>query len=194
LLAVGLAAAGYQAWVWKSAEAEISRAEAPSPALEDPPAEPVPAAPAVTAEAPASEVKPPVAAGLSEMANSATAEVRPPAPVPARPVPPAAAEPSADTPPAPPVPGVSPPFELQITAVAREVWVWISVDGGQRRVQKLMAGETMRWAAERGYLVSIDDAAGIRASLNGIPLRNLGPGARKNLVVPSPDLFTGRDR
>lgn len=82
-----------------------------------------------------------------------------------------------------------PPYELEITATSNQVWLWISVDDGPRRPVSLRQGETARWVAQRAYKLSVDDAGGVRVSLNGEELPRLGdPGrARRNLLIPSRD-------
>ncbi len=199
MLAVAvLIGAGYAARTWSSPPGtkEAPTVEASAvPVAEEPPSEPPAVASELAPAAPAIEVAraetPPAPAKVEEPS---------PAPEPPRGVasaPPAAAPAPAAvaTAPFPTVPGLQPPFELQITATAREVWVWVSADGGPRRATKLTEGKSATWTAQQGYLVSIDDVGGVRATLNGAPLRNLGESrqAKRNLVIPSPELFPARD-
>ena len=80
-----------------------------------------------------------------------------------------------------------PPYVLEITATSKQVWIWMSIDGGPRQVTSLRQGETVRWVAQQGYTLSLDDAGGVRASLNGEELPRLGASgrARKRLLIPS---------
>ncbi|MGH7818398.1 MAG: RodZ domain-containing protein, partial [Candidatus Binatia bacterium] len=83
-----------------------------------------------------------------------------------------------------------PPFELRLTATSRQVWVWLSIDGGPRKAVSLTRGESAVFNANNGYVLSVDDAGGIEAMLNGEPLPSLGGAAqaRRNLVIPSAEL------
>ncbi len=191
ILALGvLAGAGYAARTWRSprgteeaAAVEESTVPKAVQAPPEPPAvasEPAPAAPVIevaraeTLPAPAPESSGEVASAPPAVASASAAAASAPSPT---------------------VAGLLPPFELQITATAREVWVWVSVDGGPRRSTKLTEGKTATWTAQQGYLVSIDDVGGVRVTLNGALLRNLGESrqAKRNLVIPSPELFPARD-
>ncbi|MEA2624537.1 MAG: cytoskeleton protein RodZ, partial [Candidatus Binatota bacterium] len=85
---------------------------------------------------------------------------------------------------------LTPPYELRVTATARQVWVWVSVDGGPRRAISLERGESVTWNAQEGFLLSVDDAGGVAATLNGAPLPRLGSNSQvlRNLYIPSPEL------
>jgi cytoskeleton protein RodZ len=99
--------------------------------------------------------------------------------------------PAAESPPGEPNGiGPEPPFELRLTARARQVWIWLSVDGGPRQTVSLARGQSAVFRAEHGYVLSVDDAGGIDATLNGDPLPSLGESAqaRRNLVIPSGEL------
>lgn len=125
------------------------------------------------APAPAAGIAPTVEAAATAESGSRA---------PAAPAAPLAPEPEA---PAPRAAAFSPPFDLVLTA-SREVWIWISVDGSPRRAVPLHRGETRSWRAESGYLLTIDDAGGVSAKLNGRVLPSFGSGqqARRNVAIP----------
>ncbi len=160
-----------------------------------------PAAPAAEerASAPAEPESPPPPAdaepstapsdlGGGAPSEPAAAAVEPPVAPPPAPVPVVAKmePPPAAAPPSAPSAGVG-PYELELTATAREVWVFVSADGGPRRERRLEKGQSATYKAERGYVVTVDDAAGVKASLNGQALPAFGSShaARRNITIPS---------
>ncbi|MGH7856623.1 MAG: hypothetical protein ACREQY_04775 [Candidatus Binatia bacterium] len=115
----------------------------------------------------------------------AAAPTPPPTPAPEQKLP-APVDPEVAVAPAP----LMPPFELRLTATSRQVWVWLSIDGGPRQAVSLARGETAVFNANNGYVLSVDDAGGIEAMLNGEALPSFGGNAqaRRNLVIPSAEL------
>lgn len=77
-------------------------------------------------------------------------------------------------------------YRLELTGTARQVWVWISVDGGRRRAVEIRRGSRVQFDATREFVLSLDDAGGVDATLNGKPLPPLGNAgeARRNLRFP----------
>ncbi len=170
----------------EAASAPAEPESAPPPAEAEPPTDTASAPDAAPADlgggAPS---EPPPAADEPPMAPPpGAAPPPPPPPVVARMEPPPAAAP-------PPMASASSagggPYELKLTATAREVWVFVSADGGPRKERRLEKGQSATYKAERGYVVTVDDAAGVKASLNGQPLPAFGSGhaARKNITIPS---------
>ncbi|MGH7960748.1 MAG: RodZ domain-containing protein, partial [Candidatus Binatia bacterium] len=107
----------------------------------------------------------------------------------------AAVSPPATPPPAPKPPpaqqtqrpAVKGPFELRVTAAQQQVWARVSIDGGPTKTVPLKPGQTVTWKAKRRYVLSLDDAGAVRASLNGKPLPKFGPTgrSRQNIVIPA---------
>jgi hypothetical protein len=85
--------------------------------------------------------------------------------------------------------GVQPPYDLRITATARQVWVWIAVDGGAKQAKSLNRGQSADFKANERFDLSTDHAGGIRATLNGKELPPFGgpTETKKNIVIPSPE-------
>ncbi|MGH7802933.1 MAG: hypothetical protein ACREQJ_01170, partial [Candidatus Binatia bacterium] len=75
---------------------------------------------------------------------------------------------------------------LELLATARQVFVWATIDGGQPREVQLRRGETASFDAKREVLLTLDDAGGVLATLNGKRLPRLGaPGyGKKNIRIP----------
>lgn len=128
--------------------------------------------------------------------EQAAASVPPPAPAaaaPPQPAPETARRPE-EPPPAEPateqVPKTGSPMRLELTATARQVWVWVSADGGPVRAVSLEKGESAAFTAEQGYKLTVDDAGGIEATLDGKQLPSLGEPsrARRNVAIPSPEM------
>ncbi|MGH7899020.1 MAG: helix-turn-helix domain-containing protein [Candidatus Binatia bacterium] len=152
------------------------RAAVEAPKVDAEPTAPSPRVEPQTAERPAAAVlapEPPPSAAIQPR------ESAPEAPT-AAPEPPARGEAT----------GPSPPYELSLTATSRPVWVWISIDGGPRRSMLLDPGRSVKWVAQQGYLLSVDDAGAVRAVLNGTALAALGgeSQARRNVVIPGPEV------
>ena len=151
------------------------------------------------AEPPASVVerKEPAASPPQKESGAETAVVSAPPIPPREPAHETAKAPPADQP--PPVTEkdrsrqLEPPFELRLTATSRQVWVWVSVDGGPEQAVSLNRGESALFRAGSGYVVSVDDAGGVQATLNGEALPRFGRAqqVRKNVVIPSNE-FGGR--
>lgn len=104
-------------------------------------------------------------------------------PAPEPPLPPAASKP---TPPARQA-AVQGPFILRLTATAEQVWVRVTIDGGAQRTVPLKQGQAVTWTAKRRFVLSVDNAGGLRATLNGKTLPRFGPAgqSRQNIVIPS---------
>lgn len=100
--------------------------------------------------------------------------------------------PHAFTPPPERRAAVQGPFQLSLTATAKEVWIQVSIDGGPLQRVRLEQGKSVSWTAKRGYKLSLDDAGGVRANLNGKSLPRLGPAgqSRHNIVIPSRRMST----
>jgi cytoskeleton protein RodZ len=119
-------------------------------------------------------------------ATTAPASQDAPLPPPTSAPSPPASQPGAQSP--------SPPYELLLTATSRPVWIWVSIDDGPRRSLLLDPGRSVKWSAQQGYLLSVDDAGAVRAVLNGTPLGALGgeSQARRNVMIPSPEVRSAR--
>ncbi|MGH7822279.1 MAG: RodZ domain-containing protein, partial [Candidatus Binatia bacterium] len=75
---------------------------------------------------------------------------------------------------------------LRLTATARQVWVWISIDGRPVQAVSLDRGESAEFKAEQGYVLTVDDAGGVEATLNGQSLPSFGQPAqaRRHIEIP----------
>jgi hypothetical protein len=159
--------------------------EIPGPDWERIGAEPTPTPAPSVAAAPEELRETAGASGAAPRKPTAPAPVAPPVATEPTGLPPEGGE-AALTPSA----GLGPPYELRLTATARQVWLWISVDGGPRRAISLERGEEAQFRATRRFVLTVDDAGGVKAALNGRPLPPLGKPAqaRRDLVIPSPEL------
>ena len=75
---------------------------------------------------------------------------------------------------------------LELLATARQVFVWATVDGGAPREVELRRGESASFEARRELLLTIDDAGGVLATLNGKRLPPLGASGfgKRNIRIP----------
>jgi cytoskeletal protein RodZ len=112
---------------------------------------------------------------------------------PGKPSLPAAAGPAVRVggPPSPPSPPAATteraPRHLLLAATAVEpTWMQVRADGGEQREVLLQKGQTVRFGAEKGFLVTVGNAGGIQLSLNGEALPSLGaPGqVIRDLAIP----------
>jgi cytoskeleton protein RodZ len=62
----------------------------------------------------------------------------------------------------------------------------VQADGGEQREVLLQKGQTVRFGAEKGFLVTVGNAGGIQLSLNGEALPSLGTSGQviRDLAVP----------
>jgi cytoskeleton protein RodZ len=90
--------------------------------------------------------------------------------------------------PAPAVPPqVAKPGRLRLLARAVETtWIAVRADGGQEQQVLLQRGQTARFAAETGFLVTLGNAGGVHLSLNGEPLPSFGVSGQviRDLSIP----------
>lgn len=65
-------------------------------------------------------------------------------------------------------------------------WMLVTIDGGETKDVLLQAGETWMWRAQRGFVVTVGNAAGVSLVLNGRPLPQLGQPSEviRNLRLP----------
>jgi cytoskeletal protein RodZ len=112
--------------------------------------------------------------------------------VPALPVKgPESARPTQQTPTTPPAsPQVErKPRRLLLAAHGVEpTWMAVRSDEGQERRVLLEKGQTVRFVADKGFLITVGNAGGVELSLNGKPLPSLGKSGQvvRDLVLPSP--------
>jgi hypothetical protein len=80
----------------------------------------------------------------------------------------------------------SSPYKLNLTATAKEVWIKVSIDNGADRRIRLAQGESVTWTAKRSYVLTVDNAGGLQATLNGKHLSRFGPEghSRANIHIP----------
>ena len=64
----------------------------------------------------------------------------------------------------------------------------VRADGGQEREVLLQKGQTARFGADRGFVVTVGNAGGVELSLNGEPVPSLGASRQviRDLTLPSP--------
>ena len=80
-----------------------------------------------------------------------------------------------------------PPRRLLLAATAVEpTWMRVRADGGEEREVLLQKGQTVRFGAEKGFLVTVGNAGGIQLSLNGESLPSLGASGQviRDLAIP----------
>jgi cytoskeletal protein RodZ len=79
------------------------------------------------------------------------------------------------------------PRRLLLAATAFEpTWMRVRADGGEQREVLLQKGQTVRFGAERGFVVTVGNAGGIQLSLNGEALPSLGASGQvvRDLAIP----------
>jgi cytoskeleton protein RodZ len=76
-------------------------------------------------------------------------------------------------------------FLLAVHAVA-PTWMAVRADEGQERRVILEKGQTVRFVADKGFLVTAGNAGGVELTLNGKPLPRLGPlgGVVRDVAIP----------
>ncbi len=64
----------------------------------------------------------------------------------------------------------------------------VRADGGQEREVLLQKGQTARFSADAGFVVTIGNAGGVELTLNGEPVPSLGASGKviRDLTLPSP--------
>jgi cytoskeleton protein RodZ len=67
-------------------------------------------------------------------------------------------------------------------------WMAVRADGGQEREVLLQRGQTARFSADAGFVVTIGNAGGVELILNGEPVPPLGVSGQviRDLALPSP--------
>lgn len=67
-------------------------------------------------------------------------------------------------------------------------WMVVRADGGQEREVLLQKGQTARFSADAGFVVTIGNAGGVALTLNGDPVPSLGASGQviRDLTLPSP--------
>jgi cytoskeleton protein RodZ len=114
---------------------------------------------------------------------------------PAQPAPPTSPAQAAPTPPAAVAPPPGPAGtaaerlarRLLLAATAVEpTWMRVRADGGEEREVLLQKGQTVRFGAEKGFVVTIGNAGGVQLTLNGEPLPSLGASGQvvRDLAIP----------
>jgi cytoskeleton protein RodZ len=89
---------------------------------------------------------------------------------------------------APPIlPPERKPHRFLLTANALEpTWMSVRADGGLEREVLLQKGQTARFVADRGFVVTVGNAGGVELGLNGQPLPSLGASGQviRDLAIP----------
>ncbi len=64
----------------------------------------------------------------------------------------------------------------------------VRADGGQEREVLLQKGQTARFSADAGFVVTIGNAGGVELTLNGEPVPSLGASGQviRDLTLPPP--------
>ena len=96
--------------------------------------------------------------------------------------------PAPASPPAPPAaPTDRSSRRLLLAATAVEpTWMRVRADGGEEREVLLQKGQTVRFGAEKGFVVTVGNAGGIQLSLNGEALPSLGTSGQVIRDLPIP--------
>lgn len=79
------------------------------------------------------------------------------------------------------------PRRFQLVAEALEpTWMAVQSDGGDQRQVLLRSGERVRFGADKGFVVTLGNAGGVKLSLNGERLPVLGKSGEvvRNLALP----------
>ncbi len=78
-------------------------------------------------------------------------------------------------------------FLLMVHAL-EPTWMAVRADGGQEREVLLQKGQTARFSADAGFVVTIGNAGGVELTLNGEPVPSLGASGKviRDLTLPSP--------
>ncbi len=79
------------------------------------------------------------------------------------------------------------PGRFLLTARAQEpTWMAVRADGGQDRQVLLQKGQTARFVADTGFVVTVGNAGGVNLSLNGEPVPSLGRSGQiiRNVAIP----------
>lgn len=87
------------------------------------------------------------------------------------------------------------PRRFHLTARALEpTWMVVRADGGQDREVLLQKGQTARFTAETGFVVTLGNAGGVDLSLNGEPIPSLGLSGQviRELAIPMAGFRQGR--
>jgi cytoskeleton protein RodZ len=137
------------------------------------------------AEPPAEQPGPPGSRDLAPPPGGATPS-RPTSP--RSPEGPAGVKPPVAAPTPPTLPAERRTRRFLLTVLARETpWLGIRADGGEMREVLLQQGETARFAADTGFVVTVGNAGGVDLSLNGEPLPSLGSSGQviRDLPIPS---------
>jgi cytoskeleton protein RodZ len=81
--------------------------------------------------------------------------------------------------------GKAPRFLLTARAL-EPAWMAVRADGGQVREVLLQKGQTARFSAERGFLVTLGNAGGVDIQLNGERIPSLGASGQviRDLALP----------
>jgi cytoskeleton protein RodZ len=78
-------------------------------------------------------------------------------------------------------------YRFLLTAIALEpTWMSVRADGGQEREVLLQKGQTARFVADTGFVVTVGNAGGVQLGLNGQPLPSLGASGQviRDLAIP----------
>ncbi len=77
-------------------------------------------------------------------------------------------------------------FLLAVHAL-EPTWMSVRADGGQEREVLLQKGQTARFSADTGFVVTIGNAGGVELTLNGEPVPSLGALGQvvRNQAIPS---------
>ncbi len=135
------------------------------------------------------QVSQPASSGPEPPASPATLEqpVPPTSPAQPAPTPPAGAAGVASPPGPVGTAAERPARRLLLAAIAVEpTWMRVRADGGEEREVLLQKGQTVRFGAEKGFVVTVGNAGGVQLTLNGEPLPSLGaPGqVVRDLAIP----------
>lgn len=75
---------------------------------------------------------------------------------------------------------------LLVAEALEQTWMAVRSDGGEPRQVLLRSGERVRFGADRGFVLTVGNAGGVRLSLNGEPLPLLGKSGEvvRDLTLP----------
>lgn len=75
------------------------------------------------------------------------------------------------------VPPAEEPLKLQLEATELS-WVVLQIDGGSPQEALLRPGEKAKWEAQNQFVLTLGNAGGVKAELNGKPQKPFGPSGR----------------
>jgi cytoskeleton protein RodZ len=73
-------------------------------------------------------------------------------------------------------------LDLEATELS---WVVVQIDGGSPQEALLRPGEKARWKGQEQFILTLGNAGGVKAELNGVPQKPFGPSGKvaRDIVI-----------